>query len=112
MQMEEMRLDGNAAAGILREVFVHDMTAAVATCRGCGATGMVGGLLEYGQEMGAILRCPKCEAVLLRVVHAPDGMRLDPSGLALLMIAANALRYVGPGPTTGSVSTDWSGRAG
>ena len=86
MQTEEMRLDGNAAAGILRELFVHDMTASVATCRGCGATGMVGGLLDYGHEMGAILRCPKCDAVLLRVVHAPDAIRLDPSGLALLVI--------------------------
>ena len=91
MQTEEMRLDGNAAAGILREVFVHDMTAAIATCRGCGATGMIGGLLDYGQEMGAILRCPKCEAVLLRVVETPDAIRLDPSGLALLMIPANAI---------------------
>ena len=86
MQTEEMRLDGNAAAGILRELFVQDMTAAIATCRGCGATGMVGGLLDYGLEMGTILRCPKCDAVLLRVVHAPDAIRLDPSGLALLLI--------------------------
>ena len=86
MQTEEMRLDGNAAAGILRELFVQDMTAAVATCRGCGATGMVGGLLDYGQEMGAVLRCPKCDAVLLRVVHARDAIRFDPSGVALLVI--------------------------
>ena len=29
MQIEEMRLDGNAAGGILRDVFAHEMTARV-----------------------------------------------------------------------------------
>ena len=91
MQMEEMRLDGNAAAGILRELFVPDMTAAMATCRGCGSSEPVGALLDYGHAMGAILRCPKCEAVLLRIVHAPDAIRLDASGTALLSIRASAV---------------------
>src|ERR1051326_354257 len=50
MQSEEMRLDGNAAAGVLRELFVHDMTLAMATCRGCGTREPVGELLEYGRS--------------------------------------------------------------
>ena len=91
MQSEEMRLDGNAAAGVLRELFVHDMTLAMATCRGCGTKEPVGELLEYGQAMGAVLRCPKCEAVLLRVVHAPDAIRLDASGMSLLAIPASMI---------------------
>ena len=33
---EALRLDGNAAAGILSEVFVPDLTTAHATCAGCG----------------------------------------------------------------------------
>jgi hypothetical protein len=36
MQAEEMRLDGNAAAGALRDVFARDITDAMATCAGCG----------------------------------------------------------------------------
>ena len=38
MQTEEMRLDGNAAGGVLREIFARDVTAALARCGGCGAT--------------------------------------------------------------------------
>jgi len=32
---EALRLDGNAAAGILSEVFVPDLTTAQATCANC-----------------------------------------------------------------------------
>ena len=87
MQTEEMRLDGNAAAGLLRELFVRDMTGAMATCRACGKVGPIGGLLEYGHQMGIVLRCPTCDGVVLRLVHAPGALRLDPSGIALLILA-------------------------
>jgi hypothetical protein len=33
---DALRLDGDAAAGILSELFVPDITAALATCAGCG----------------------------------------------------------------------------
>jgi Zn finger protein HypA/HybF involved in hydrogenase expression len=91
MQTEEMRLDGNAAAGMLRELFVADVTSAVVTCRACGEIGPVGRLLEYGHAMGVILRCPTCESVMLRVVHGPDALRLDASGIALMVISTNAV---------------------
>jgi hypothetical protein len=87
MQTEEMRLDGNAAAGMLRELFVRDVTGAVATCRACGNVGPIGGLLEYGHQMGIVLRCPTCDGVVLRFVHASGAIRLDPSGIALLTLA-------------------------
>ncbi|HEX4684432.1 MAG TPA: DUF6510 family protein, partial [Gemmatimonadaceae bacterium] len=67
MQIEEMRLDGNAAAGMLRDVFVHDTTLAIATCAGCGASGAIATLLEYGHAMGIVLRCPACERAVLRL---------------------------------------------
>lgn len=87
MQVEEMRLDGNAAAGALRELFACDVTAALATCAGCGAVGPVGTLLEYGHAMGVILRCPGCSSAMLRLVHIPGSVRVDPSGIALLVIS-------------------------
>ena len=87
MQIEEMRLDGNAAGGMLREVFTHEMTEALATCAGCGSTGPVGALLDYGHTMGAILRCPGCDAPVLRIVRTPDVIRVDASGARLLVIA-------------------------
>ena len=90
MQTEEMRLDGNAAAGMLRELFVRDVTGAIATCRTCGNVGPVAGLLEYGHQMGIVLRCPSCDGVVLRLVHASGALRLDPSGIALLTLADRA----------------------
>jgi hypothetical protein len=89
MQIEEMRLDGNAAGGILRDVFTHEMTAARATCAECGAMGPLGALLEYGGSMGVVLRCPTCDAPVLRIVRTPGFLRLDLSGILLLTIPEN-----------------------
>lgn len=86
MQIEGMRLDGNAAGGVLRDVFTEEMTAALATCAGCGATGPIGELLEYGQSMGVVLRCPSCDTPVLRIVRARGVLRLDLSGVSLLTI--------------------------
>ena len=86
MQTEELRLDGNAAGGMLRDVFTHDMTAAVATCAGCGSTGPVGALLEYGHAMGIVLRCPQCEGPVLRIARTAGLLRLDLSGIVWLTI--------------------------
>jgi hypothetical protein len=86
MQTEEMRLDGNAAGGMLRDVFTHEMTAALATCAGCRASRPVGALLEYGHGMGIILRCPGCDAPVLRIARTAGLIRFDPSGVLLLTI--------------------------
>ena len=86
MKTEEMRLDGNAAGGVLREVFARDVTAALATCTGCGAVEPVGALLEYGHGMGMILRCPGCDTAMLRIVRRTGWLHVDASGISLLMI--------------------------
>lgn len=86
MQIEELRLDGNAAGGALREVFAREMTEAIATCAGCGSAGPVGGLLAYGQHMGVILRCPQCDAPMVCIVLTPGWIRMDASGIALFLI--------------------------
>jgi hypothetical protein len=86
MQIEEMRLDGNAAAGALREIFAQEMTNAVATCVGCGTAREIGALLEYGHSMGIVLRCPGCDKAMLRLARTPGWLRLDASGISYLMI--------------------------
>ncbi len=86
MLMEDMRLDGNAAGGMLREVFAREMTAAIATCTGCAMASYVGALMNYGREMGMVLRCPVCDTVMLRIVSTPGWFRVDASGMATLMI--------------------------
>ena len=40
--MDEQRLDGNAAAGTLGEVFSFEATTAGYACAGCGGTGRIG----------------------------------------------------------------------
>src|SRR5688572_29083907 len=46
----------------------------------------LGGLLEYGHAMGVILRCPQCDAPMLCMVRTPGWIRMDASGIALLLI--------------------------
>jgi hypothetical protein len=40
--MDNTTLDGNAAGGILREIFPFEMTLAEGTCAHCGSTRVVG----------------------------------------------------------------------
>lgn len=87
MSDESLRLDGNAAAGMLAQIFTFEMTTAQSTCASCGQTGPLGTLLLYGGEMGAILRCPTCEQVQARIVHVPGRYWLDMRGMAHLLIA-------------------------
>ena len=93
MQNEEMRLDGNAAGGMLRDVFALDVTAALARCAGCGSVAPMGALLEYGQAMGVVLRCPTCDNAVMRVSHTPGWIRMDASGISFLMIPDGASAY-------------------
>jgi hypothetical protein len=82
-----LRLDGNAAAGMLADVFGFDLTLARGTCEGCGATGRIGSLVAYVHAPGIVLRCAQCESVMLRVVQSPDGYHLDLRGIRHLEIA-------------------------
>jgi hypothetical protein len=88
MDERSLRLDGNAAAGLLREVFAVEMTLASGTCDGCGAVEPVGAVAVYAHAPGTVLRCPHCEAVLMRIVT--DGSRywLDLRGLRSLELRA------------------------
>ncbi len=82
----DLMLDGNAVGGILAEVFGTEMTAASGTCGTCGNEGAVATLLAFTHAPGIVLRCPVCDAVQLRIVETPNGIRLDARGLAQLRI--------------------------
>ncbi|MGE5334182.1 MAG: DUF6510 family protein [Nitrososphaerota archaeon] len=87
---EALHLDGNAAAGMLSEIFTHDMTNAQCTCAKCGRTTSLGSLMLYGGQTGAVLRCSTCDAVQMRVVYIPargGQYWLDMSGMSSLRIA-------------------------
>ena len=82
----DLRLDGNAAAGSLAEVFRLEMTTAVAVCDGCGRTGPAAELMRYGHEMGAILRCPACDTPVIRLARTRRAHWLDLRGAVSLRI--------------------------
>lgn len=73
MSHAELRLDGNAAAGLLAEVFAVEATTALLTCAGCGATGAVGTVHVYAHGPGTVLRCPGCSGVLMRFARVGGG---------------------------------------
>jgi len=94
MTEQALRLDGNAAAGLLREVFVHELTDARGACAGCGAVGAMGAQHLYmsPRSPGAVLRCSACESVLMVVVHAGGRFRLGLQGLMWLEMRDAAAR--------------------
>jgi len=82
-QQGAVPLDGNAAGGLLGELFAVDVTAAEITCGGCGAVAAIGAVRVYGGSMGAILRCAHCDTVVLAITHTPAGLWLDLHGSRL-----------------------------
>jgi hypothetical protein len=78
-------VDGNAAAGLLRELFALDVTAAEVTCGSCGIAAAVGEARVYGGPMGAIFRCAHCDHIVMRLVRTPAGIWLDMRGARRLL---------------------------
>jgi hypothetical protein len=81
--MQALRLDGNAVAGTLRDVFTTEVTTAIGTCASCGAVDAIGAVHVY-VSAGIVLRCPHCESVLLRLVEHESRVWLDLTGLRSL----------------------------
>ena len=71
--ISDLVLDGNAAAGCLQEIFTSDITVAQIQCEACGCVRPVGSLRLYAVPMGAVLRCTRCDGVLMRAVNTPHG---------------------------------------
>ena len=66
----ELKLDGNAVAGELWEIFGAEMTVARGTCGNCGAVAPLGAASVYLHAPGIVMRCPYCDNVLMRIVRA------------------------------------------
>ena len=81
-------LDGNAAAGLLREVFAFDATVAQISCVSCGAAAEVGEARLYGGSMGAIFRCAHCDSIVMRLARTPGGFWLDMRGTRRMHVRA------------------------
>ena len=85
--LTQVWVDGNAAAGILASLFALDATRARIVCAGCGNATMVGEQRAFALEMGAVLRCPTCSGVTLRIAVTRHGSFLDMRGAEVVHFA-------------------------
>ena len=86
MREEDLKLDGNAIAGLLREIFTVEMTLAECTCGGCGRVHALGRVDVYANAPGVVARCPDCTQVVLRLVRGPQTAWLDMRGTVALAV--------------------------
>ena len=87
METDERRVDGNAAAGMLQEIFPVEMTMVMMRCTGCGRMETAGAEMVYLDAPGMVMRCLHCESVLLTMVRADGRYWLNLPGVACLQIA-------------------------
>jgi hypothetical protein len=69
-------VDGNAAAGLLWDVFETDVTALTAVCGGCQEGAPVAEAVVEIDETAAIVRCRTCTHTLFTVLRHDRGVRL------------------------------------
>jgi Zn finger protein HypA/HybF involved in hydrogenase expression len=84
--MDALMLDGNAVAGLLRELFAVEMTTAVGTCGTCGASEAVGAIHVF-RGAGIVLRCPHCDDVLVKIVRDEARVWVSFPGIRALEVA-------------------------
>lgn len=77
-------LDGNAVAGLLRDVFGREATTMHGTCAGCGRRATLAETAVYSGGPGVVVRCRGCSAVLMVLVERARLCCLDTSGFATL----------------------------
>jgi len=90
MTTDALRLDGNSVAGLLQEIFGTEMTTAVGTCGGCGASEPLGAVHVY-RGAGVVLRCPHCANPLVKIVKSETGTWIGSTGLRTLMVASSTV---------------------
>lgn len=85
-----LMVDGNAVAGQLQQIFGRDMTTAVARCAGCASDAEMGALMAFMRGPGVVLRCPRCEAAVVRIVQTGTTVYLDARGAAYVRMRSPA----------------------
>ena len=81
-------LDGNAAAGILSEVFALEVTGARGCCGGCGNIAQLGEAMAFVEAPGVVIRCRACESVLLVLVRGDGRYWLGAQGMTWIELGA------------------------
>ncbi len=79
-EAEDRHVDGNGIAGLLGQVLVGDVTLVRRHCPSCGDRSPAAAHLAY-RGAGAVLRCPRCHAVALRIVDRGDAYVFELAGV-------------------------------
>ena len=77
-------LDGNAIAGLMRDVFGAELTTAKGTCAHCASVALMAERMVYLPAPGAVMRCRSCDGVLMVIVEVRGTYCVDLRGLAAL----------------------------
>ena len=80
MMAEPTHVDGNAAAGAFADVLGFDVTTATLTCVRCGCATAFAESQVYHRAPGIVVRCPRCDHVLARLVQTSTEVWLDLHG--------------------------------
>jgi ribosomal protein S27E len=86
MTSSNPRSDGSALDGHLDGVFRVDLAGASGRCTGCRRTLPMAEALVFDHAPGVVVRCPRCDKVLLRLVRGPGRAWLDLCGLTYLQL--------------------------
>ena len=86
MTGSNMWTDGNMLAGPLHDIFLPDVTAAVAGCRNCGWTGPMAEVRVFDHPPGGVVRGGTSDHVRRRLVRGPGRAWLDLRGLTYLQL--------------------------
>ena len=86
-------LDGNAAAGLLQQIFGGEMTTVAATCATCGTTAPIGESVLYAGGPGTVIRCRSCGGVLVVITQVRGRHCVDLMGIRALDMP---LQHVAP----------------
>ena len=86
MDVTPTYLDGNAASGPLAEVFSFDVSEAEGSCSGCAGVLVLSEGHLYAAGPGLVLRCDRCDQVLLRFASEGGRTWLDVRGLTYLEV--------------------------
>lgn len=89
---DDRHLDGNAAGGLLREIFEVEMTTALVVCGGCGMDGPVGETVVYLSAIGTVVRCARCGRALIRITRVRGCCCVDLGGVADLRMVGGPPR--------------------
>jgi hypothetical protein len=75
-------VDGNALAGPLSEVFDVDVTTTSVRCTACEDVSVLAKAMVFEKPHSFIVRCSRCDAVLMVVLQKADATEIDFSGVS------------------------------